>query len=97
MAQRFKMPDPDYRFRDRFLIDNTPCAKFYRDPKTLPDHILQHFDLHLTSGKLKVRDLLTNQTKGKGAEACWEEKVSQIRIYSGASFRSVNEVQAGQI
>ena len=26
MAQRFKMPDPDYRFRDRFLIDNTPCA-----------------------------------------------------------------------
>ena len=48
MAQRFKMPDPDYRLRDRFLIDNAPSAKFYRNPETLPDHILQHFDLHLT-------------------------------------------------
>ena len=71
------------------------AARVYKISRDAQGNRLTH--VKITGGKLKVRDLLTNQTKGKGAEACWEEKVSQIRIYSGASFRSVNEVQAGQI
>ena len=71
------------------------AARVYKISRDAQGNRLTH--VKITGGKLKVRDLLTNQTKGKGAETCWEEKVSQIRIYSGASFRSVNEVQAGQI
>lgn len=43
--------------------------------------------MKLTGGKLKVKDVLTNGT--------WEEKVNQIRIYSGQKFEAVNEAEAG--
>jgi ribosomal protection tetracycline resistance protein len=43
----------------------------------------------LTGGKLKVKDVLTN--------SIWEEKVNQIRIYSGQKFEAVNEVEAGSV
>ncbi|MGE5676938.1 MAG: NYN domain-containing protein, partial [Pseudomonadota bacterium] len=43
----------------------------------------------LTGGKLKVKDVLTNSV--------WEEKVNQIRIYSGQKFEAVNEVEAGTV
>ena len=29
--------------------------------------------------------------------AYWEEKVNQIRIYSGQKFEAVNEVEAGSV
>lgn len=45
--------------------------------------------IKLTGGKLKVKDVLTN---GK-----WEEKVNQIRIYSGKKFKVVNELEAGSV
>lgn len=45
--------------------------------------------LKLTGGTLKVRDVLTNGD--------WEEKVTQIRIYSGNKFEAVNEIQAGTV
>lgn len=43
--------------------------------------------LKITGGSLKVKDLLTNGT--------WEEKVNQIRIYSGEKYELVNEIAAG--
>lgn len=58
------------------------AARVYKISRDAQGNRLTH--VKITGGKLKVRDLLTNQTKGKGAEACWEEKVSQIRIYSGS-------------
>lgn len=74
----------------------TFAARVYKISRDAQGNRLTH--VKITGGSLKVRDLLTNQNeKGQGAETCWEEKVSQIRIYSGASFQSVNEVQAGQI
>jgi len=45
--------------------------------------------MKLTGGKLKVRDVLTN--------GVWEEKVNQIRIYSGEKFEAVSEVDAGTV
>ncbi len=45
--------------------------------------------MKVTGGELKVRDVV------KTCRA--EEKVNQIRIYSGAKFETVSQVQAGEI
>jgi ribosomal protection tetracycline resistance protein len=43
--------------------------------------------MKVTGGNLKVKDVLTRM----------EEKVNQIRIYSGVKFETVNEVEAGTV
>lgn len=66
--------------------------------------------LKVTGGRLRVKDLLTNrkETGERGEERqkadipradadFWEEKVNQIRIYSGAKFETAEEVCAGTI
>ncbi|WFR55666.1 TetM/TetW/TetO/TetS family tetracycline resistance ribosomal protection protein [Anaerocolumna sp. AGMB13025] len=45
--------------------------------------------MKLTGGKLKVKDILKNHD--------WEEKVNQIRVYSGQKFEAVNELEAGSV
>ena len=45
--------------------------------------------LKITGGRLRVRDLVKS--------VAWEEKVNQIRIYSGENFTSVDEVGPGSI
>jgi small GTP-binding protein len=45
--------------------------------------------MKITGGRLKVRDVLSN--------GVWEEKVNQIRIYSGQKFEAVNEAEAGSV
>ena len=45
--------------------------------------------MKITGGSLKVKEALVNRD--------WEEKVNQIRIYSGQKFEAVNEVEAGAI
>ena len=45
--------------------------------------------MKLTGGKLKVKDTLSGEA--------WEEKVNQIRIYSGQKFETVAEIEAGSI
>ena len=45
--------------------------------------------MKVTSGRLKVRDVLT----GDG----WEEKVTQLRSYSGAKFTAVEEAVPGDV
>lgn len=56
--------------------------------------------LKVTGGKLRVKDTLTGQnlSKEKDEEGDrWEEKINQIRIYSGAKYETVNEVMAGTV
>ena len=48
--------------------------------------------LKVTGGKLRVRTLLSG---GEGEP--WQEKVNQIRIYSGAKYRTVEEAEAGTV
>ena len=49
--------------------------------------------LKVTGGTLRVRDALSG---GEGEDA-WQEKVDQIRLYSGEKFRAVEEAPAGTV
>lgn len=62
-------------------------AKVFKVTRDEQGNRLTH--MKLTGGKLKVKDVLTNHN--------WEEKVNQIRIYSGQKFEAVNEIEAGSI
>ncbi len=50
--------------------------------------------LKISGGVLRVRDTLTG-TAPDGSP--WEEKLSQLRIYSGAKFTPADEVRAGMV
>jgi len=45
--------------------------------------------MKITGGSIKVKDVLANGD--------WQEKVNQIRIYSGPKFEAVNEAEAGTV
>lgn len=62
-------------------------AKIFKITRDEQGNRLTH--MKLTGGKLKVKDVLTN--------GVWEEKVNQIRIYSGEKFEAVSEVDAGTV
>ncbi len=62
-------------------------AKIFKVTRDEQGNRLTH--MKLTGGKLKVRDLLGSLN--------WEEKVNQIRIYSGQKFEAVNELGAGSV
>ncbi|MGN0341636.1 MAG: NYN domain-containing protein [Roseburia sp.] len=49
--------------------------------------------MKITGGTLAVRDLL----HGMDGDTPWEEKVNQIRIYSGGKYENVPVVQAGDV
>ncbi len=57
--------------------------------------------MKVTGGQLKVKSLLTDKRSVTSEEtnerAMWEEKVNQIRLYSGQKFEAVSEVDAGTI
>ena len=56
--------------------------------------------MKVTGGSLKVKSLLTNRYAGReeqDTQEIWEEKVDQIRLYSGAGYRMVDEAQAGSV
>ena len=53
--------------------------------------------LKVTGGTLRVKSLLTNRRPGLGRGPGVEEKADQIRIYSGAKFRTVEEAPAGTV
>lgn len=49
--------------------------------------------MKVTGGTLKVKTLLS----GSGKNGHWEEKVDQIRLYSGAKYRTVEQAEAGTV
>ena len=56
--------------------------------------------MKVTGGSLKVRTVLNGLTGAndeEGNRETWEEKVNQIRIYSGAKFETANEAEAGTV
>lgn len=54
--------------------------------------------MKITGGILKVKQMLTNRREGKeSSEEIWEEKADQLRIYSGAGFRTISEAPAGTV
>ncbi len=65
-------------------------AKVFKITRDQQDARLTH--LKVTGGTLRVKDL----PAGGGAEP-WQEKVNQIRIYSGAKFQTVEAAEAGTV
>ena len=53
--------------------------------------------LKVTGGTLRVKDILTNRRPDTPEDQVWEEKADQLRIYSGAKFRPVEEAPAGTV
>ncbi len=53
--------------------------------------------LKITGGTLKARSALSGKSTLDGQENRWEEKVNQIRIYSGARFEAAGQAEAGTI
>ena len=59
--------------------------------------------MKVTGGTLKPKDLLTNRRTAAACqpdapeEEIWEEKADQLRVYSGAKFRTVDEAPAGTV
>ncbi len=75
---------------DHVNIPNYPDdfgAKVFKVTRDDQGNRLTH--MKITGGKLTVRDVLKNDK--------WEDKVNQIRIYSGEKFETVNEIEAGFI
>ncbi|MBO4336586.1 MAG: NYN domain-containing protein [Lachnospiraceae bacterium] len=77
-------------------------ARIYKVSRDEDGNRLLH--IRMTGGTLAVRDILKLQPVAgagdvpDGGEApLLKEKVSQIRIYSGAGFESVREAQAGDV
>jgi len=62
-------------------------AKIFKITRDEQGNRLTH--MKITGGSLKVKDLLAGNL--------WEEKVNQIRIYSGTKFDSVGDIEAGSI
>ena len=72
-------------------------ARVYKITRDNQGSRLTH--MKITGGTLKVKDLLRGRINGPAsdAEKEWEDKVDQIRIYSGSSYQTVNEAPAGTI
>ena len=73
-------------------------ARVYKITRDAQGNRLTH--MKITGGCLKVRETLTGSrlfTGKSGKEGEWEEKVNQIRIYSGEKFEAVSEAAAGMI
>ncbi|HAJ97638.1 MAG TPA: translation elongation factor G [Ruminococcus sp.] len=67
-------------------------AKVYKITEDEQGKRLTH--LKVTGGILKVRDILHGVNPNGEA---WEEKVSQLRLYSGEKFVPTDEVYSGQV
>ena len=70
-------------------------AKIFKISRDEQGNRLTH--MKITGGKLGVKDTITNHTNDLEKEHAWEEKVNQIRLYSGEKFEAVSEVVAGNI
>ena len=67
-------------------------AKVFKISRDRQGNRLTH--LKITGGRLRVKDQLAG---GEQSEEPWEEKVNQIRIYSGEKYEMVQEAAAGMI
>lgn len=59
--------------------------------------------LKVTGGTLRVKQSVSGKTRNHGVgenvtqQDSWEEKINQIRIYSGEKYTTVEEVEAGRV
>ena len=70
-------------------------AKIYKITRDNQGERLTH--MKITGGTLKIKSVLSNGRPGETGESIWQEKVNQIRIYSGEKYTMVSEVKAGTV
>ena len=73
-------------------------ARVYKITRDEQGNRLTH--MKITGGSLKVRDVLAGEERGQAADGeqrKWEEKVNQIRVYSGEKFETLQEAEAGTV
>lgn len=70
-------------------------ARIYRISRDDKGQRLLH--LRLTGGRLSVRDTVSLSGGQRQQEKAGEEKITQLRLYSGSRYRTVSEIDAGQI
>ncbi len=74
-------------------------AKVYKITRDAQGMRLTH--MKITGGRLTVKQLLSGVKRsgadGGGEPEIWEEKVNQIRIYSGGKYETADAVTAGRI
>lgn len=71
-------------------------AKVFKISRDSQGNRLTH--LKITNGILKVKSMLSNHMSDHVEdEERWEEKVNQIRIYSGEKYELIQEAEAGRI
>ena len=73
------------------------AAKVYKIARDEQKNRLTY--LKVTGGTLQTKDIVTGKTTGivEGQAEEWQEKVNQLRIYSGEKYETVQSVQAGVI
>lgn len=88
------LDDLKLRIRETFYPE-TFGAKIYKITRDNQGERLTH--MKITGGTLKVKSVLSNGRPGETGEGIWQEKVNQIRIYSGEKYTMVSEVKAGTV
>jgi small GTP-binding protein len=70
-------------------------AKVYKIARDSQGNRLTY--MKVTGGSLKVKALVTNRRPGLPENEVGEEKIDQIRIYSGARYQTAEEATAGTV
>ena len=68
-------------------------ARVFKITRDAQGNRLTH--MKITGGTLRVKAPLRGRLKDSGES--WEQKVDQIRVYSGSSYQAVPEVEAGMV
>lgn len=71
------------------------AARIYKITRDSQGARLTH--MKLTGGSLRVKELVAGISCEGGESETWEEKVDQIRVYSGEKYQTREVVQAGDI
>ena len=70
-------------------------ARVYKISRDANGNRLTH--LKVTGGVLRVKMTVSNGAGEANTEQVWEEKADQLRVYDGAQFTTVEQVEAGGI
>lgn len=69
------------------------AARVYKIGRDEQDNRLTY--MKIVGGKIRVKDVLTK--RDKDGNNIWEDKIDQIRVYSGSQYETINEISAGCI
>lgn len=79
------------KYTERMEYKDSFSAKVYKITRDEQNNRLTH--VKITGGKIRVKDQLSKIGKNDG----WQEKIDQIRIYSGSQYTTEQEVEAGTV